>query len=429
MVWWNTCGLEHLHVFFQFLLLLGYTYSHLLIKWIRSRQQCVIHLILLSTSLLMMVGHGFSWGSPILPDKSWKPSDSNYPILKIVQLLTFSVGLPFFVLSTTGPLIQGWLSRTRSRISPYRFYALSNLGSLLALVTYPFVIEPFFTLKIQAQIWFYAYLCFTFLCAILAIHASRVPTNDVLEENNAGVLLEKDPIQKSFSSPTWKNHALWFGLSTCSSVMLLAVTNQMCQEVAVVPFLWVLPLSLYLLSFILCFQSDRVYRRSLFLPLFGIAIWIGCIVLHLGIDIGLLWQIGSFSFLLLASCMVCHGELVLSKPPAAYLTNFYLMLAMGGVAGGIFAGIMAPYLFQGLWEVHLGIFGTCGVLLPALLHDLKSWLYQRSPWPAGLTLLAMSILTKFAFDEIYPESITELFQPWRRNDCLLWKTRRSHPIL
>ena len=311
---------------------------------------------------------------------NWKPLTPDFPVTGIFALLIVSIGLPFFILSTTGPLLQTWYARSHQGTSPYRLYALSNIGSLLALVTYPFVVEPALSLRAQALLWSLLFGVFSvgvMLCA-RSIHRVTQP------------YLSVDFADARIAVPSRSTRLLWIALATVPSVMLLATTNQLCQQVAVVPFLWVLPLAIYLLSFVICFDNQRWYRRGVFHPMLGAAVFIALAVL-VRPNASILIQIVSYSMLLFAICMVCHGELVRLKPHERYLTSFYLMVAIGGALGGIFVVVVAPWLFAGYWEFHLAIWSSLLLLIIVLMRSSSSWLHQRSP-AAAISLLAGAIL-------------------------------------
>jgi hypothetical protein len=323
------------------------------------------------------------WQSPITPGPNWKPISPDFPITGIFALLIVSIGLPFFILATTGPLLQTWYARSHQTASPYRLYALSNVGSLLALVTYPFVVEPALSLRAQALLWSLLFGLFSFgvvLCA-RSIHRVTLPdlSDEYAESTDAPIVVPSRPTR-----------ILWIALATVPSVMLLATTNQLCQQVAVVPFLWVLPLAIYLLSFVICFNNQRWYRRGVFHPMLGGAVFIALAVL-VRPNANILIQIVTYSVLLFAICMVCHGELVGLKPHERYLTSFYLMVAIGGALGGIFVVVVAPWLFTGYWEFHLAIWTSLLMLMIVLMRTPGSWIHQRSP-AAAIALLAGAIL-------------------------------------
>lgn len=331
---WITCLL-----FFQLILLLGYLYAYWMMRHFQPRIQTWIHIALLALSLLLL---------PVLPNESWKPSGSEDPSLRILCVLAASVGLPYFLLSTTTPLMQAWMARASADAVPYRLFALSNAGSMLALLGYPILIEPLLPTRLQAIAWSLAYAGVAILSAVIALRAgSQVLVHEVYT----------DP------RPAWRVQLLWVALAACASTLLLAVTNHLSQNLAAIPFLWVLPLSLYLLSFIVCFERPGWYRRDLFLGFWAVALGGMAIALSPGfLNAGLALLIPLYTLGLFLCCMVCHGELAGLKPGAAHLTSFYLMVAAGGAIGGIFTGLVAPHLFPGFFELHIGL-AACAVLV------------------------------------------------------------------
>jgi hypothetical protein len=349
---WNTCMLC-----FQFLLLLGYAYAHLLGRTSNARRQGKIHGALLIFSAVIVAILWVKWGSPLTPGAAWRPAPEDNPVWKILQLLFATVALPFFVLSTTGPLLQSWYSRDQTSASPYKLYALSNAGSLLGLLSYPFLIEWMFTIKHQAWVWASGYLIFAAICAAIAWRFSPSPSGNSPSPSPAS--LETTAAEET---PGLNRYLLWIGLSACSTTMLLATTNLICQDLAVIPLLWVVPLCIYLLSFILSFNSHRWYRRNVFWPLYFVALGVEMKTNLFGFHLQTPSQIVMLCAALFVVCMVCHGELASSKPATRHLTSFYLMVAGGGVLGGIFVVMMAPRLFLGFWEIQVGLVG-CGLLL------------------------------------------------------------------
>jgi hypothetical protein len=364
---WTTCLL-----FFQIFLLGGYAYAHLVGTRLRPRAQIVVHLALVAACVALMYALAFKWRAPILPGASWKPLSPEFPVSRILTLLTASIALPYFILSTTAPLLQRWFTHLYPGGSPWRLYALSNFGSLLALLTYPFVVEPALNLRVQAWIWSALFVVFALGVTLVATNLWRNVSNSDIGRSNL------PPNDNSSAPPSWATRALWVMLPACASVMLLAATNQICQGVAAVPFLWILPLALYLLSFIICFDSERWYVRGVFHPALALAIFVAAIVLC-STTAGIVTQIVSFTSLLFAVCMVCHGELVRLKPGQNNLTAFYLMVAVGGALGGIFTAIIAPHIFDGYWEFQLAIWTTAALLFIVLWRDRDSWLHQRHP--------------------------------------------------
>jgi hypothetical protein len=363
---WTTCMF-----FFQMLLLAGYAYSHALAGYFQPRRQSALHIVILGASVLLLIALIFSWHAPLIPDSSWKPRSSEHPIAYLILLLTISAGLPYLVLSTTGPLLQSWFTAAHAGRSPYRLYALSNLGSLLALLSYPVLIEPWLTLKIQAWAWTCAFIVYALLAGTCAFR---------VRETNRRVELRLDAPD---AGPGLIDRLLWLALPAAASVMFLATTNQICQDVAVVPFLWVLPLSLYLLTFVVCFDAGKWYSRRVFHPLFGLSLLLVCFVMNGGLPRHTFAQIASYSFVLFIVCMVCHGELARSKPAPQYLTSFYLMISAGGAVGGIFVALIAPRIFRGYWELQSGLWLAMLLLFFTLMRDRQSWLYcSRAGLPA-----------------------------------------------
>jgi spermidine synthase len=352
---WTTCLL-----FFQAMLLAGYTYAHLTSRWLPPRAQVAVHLGLLAVALVLL---------PITPAEAGKPSGDANPTGQILWLLTVSLGLPYFVLSATGPLLQQWFCRANPGVSPYRLYALSNAGSLLALVSYPFWVETHFTRAAQAGGWSAGLALFALFCGVCARRVWRVSGGN-------GPRAAARPAPEDSPSPGLGQCSLWLLLPACASALLLATTNQMCQDVAVIPFLWVLPLALYLLSFILCFDSPRWYQRGLF----TVALIAGCAalvwVLCAGTDAPIRWQVGIYAAGLLVCCMVCHGELYRLRPGPRQLTSFYLMIAAGGALGGVSVAVVAPLVFSGFYELHWALW-LCAALF------LGVWIRESVGVPAG----------------------------------------------
>ena len=353
---WTSCML-----FFQMALLGGYAYAH----WLNDQtggRQTIIHLGLLAASLLCL---------PILPSAWWKPQGTDDPLLRILGLLAATVGLPYFLLSSTSPLLQSWYSRSNGGAIPYRLFALSNAGSMAGLLTYPILVEPYLTNRAQAWMWSIAYAAFAIVCGTVAFRS----------RGNRLEKVERQPGDLGLP-PLFKEKLLWMGLAACASALLLAVTNHVTQNIAPIPFLWVLPLSLYLLSFILCFDSDRWYNRRFFaafaaltLPAMAFAIVNRTNFWNLKVEVGF------FCAAIFILFMVCHGELAGRRPSPAYLTSFYLMVSLGGAIGGLLIGFAAPYLFNAVYELQVI------VTLTSLLFVYLLWIargkYADAPVPAA----------------------------------------------
>ncbi len=373
---WTACML-----FFQLLLLAGYSYAHLTATKLNRRWQAATHLLLLVGAILTL---------PIIPAESWKPLGAQAPVLRILGLLCVSVGAPYFVLSATAPLLQSWYGNSHTTDTPYRLYALSNLGSLIAIIAYPFLIEPSVPLGIQARYWMVCYLAYTSLCVFCTLVFLRHPPHPASGEDTTGAAGQNP----EDVSPSRADRLLWLGLAACGSLVLLSTTNQLCQDVAVVPLLWILPLGLYLVSFILCFHSERWYSRVVFGPALAAMLIQSCIVLFGGVFVGLRAQISTYAATLFVCCMVCHGELVRIKPTRRYLTSFYMLIALGGALGGAVASLLAPRLFTGFWEYHLGLVATPVLFLFALFRDRRTLFYHGRPaWAWSILYLAIAALT------------------------------------
>jgi hypothetical protein len=354
---WTVCM-----VFFQVVLFFGYAYAHLATWWVGPRAQVVLHIVLMSLALLLL---------PITPDEQWKPDGGGDPTWRILLLLCATIGLPYLLLSSTGPLLQAWYARVNPQRSPYPLYALSNLGSMLALLSYPFVFDPSFAADRQTMIWSCLFAVFVASCAWCGFRVWR--GRDAARRPAKVGLTSTGP---SAGAPPWSHAVLWFLLAMVPSVMLLATTNQLCMDLAVVPFLWVLPLTMYLLSFILCFHSSRWCSRRIWFSAWWLIVTVTVPVMYRGlgvitsVSIGL--QVAVFVALLFSCAMVCHGELVRLKPDPKYLTAFYLILSAGGAAGGLFVGLLAPRIFQTYAELPLGIIGCTVLTLIVLFRDRQS---------------------------------------------------------
>lgn len=394
-------------LFFQLLLLLGYLYAHATRRLARGRF-LAIHLSLLALSLLSL---------PLGPGSRWKPTGGEDPTALLLGLLAATVGLPYFLLSTTGPLMQARLHAAGfgggpEDGGPYRLYALSNLGSLLALLGYPVLIEPSLTTRVQGWAWSAGYLVFVALSGAVLVLSARRGAPGGGEAFPPGAAGGKDghrpgraarkagpkkggptPSTGAGGSPT-----VWLLLSATAVTLLLGVTNRVCQDVAAVPFLWVLPLALYLLTFILCFDARGWYRRAFFLGLLPL------VLAAMGYAL-IPWKLGEKSVIailsggLFACCMVCHGELHRTRPHPDRLTGFYVAMSAGGAAGGLFVALLAPHLFAEYDELPLGLVFLGAMVLWILRRDPASRFF-RARWRPDW-LLAFGALVAFAFLAAY----------------------------
>lgn len=370
---WTTCML-----FFQAVLLLGYFYSHWVIRYLRPSRQSLVHGSVLLVSLLLI---------PISPSLDWKPTGAENPTLRILGLLTVSIGLPYFVLSTTGPLLQAWFARERSGLVPYRLFALSNFGSMLALLAYPVAVEPIFPTLWQSYLWSGLYVCFAGACALLAWRGRK------------GVPIVV-PLHAEGAAPVWTDKLLWASLAACPSILMVADTSFLTTNIAPIPMIWVAPLALYLLSFILSFERRGWYQRQIFLPLLVLGLGALAYLPTMGIsDLPLAVSMVINLTAFFVACMVCHGELARLQPHPSHLTGYFLMLAVGGVVGGLFVGVIAPYWFNSNYELSVGILLTGLVTAIAVIARAK---FSHPRWhrlTIGFAVVVLFALTWVRVDD------------------------------
>ena len=373
---WATCL-----VFFQTLLLFGYAYADWTTRYLTPRRQAWLHVALLGISLTLL---------PIIPDAGWKPGgDSGMaPTLAILGLLGGTIGLQYFLVSATSPLIQAWHWRRFRGAVPYRLFALSNLASLLALLSYPVLIEPVLALTAQAVSWSVTYVGFAVLCAATALVSAggaRAVAPDAAETAPA----DERP-------PTPGQRWLWIGLAATGSCLLLAITNHLTQNIASIPFLWVMPLSLYLVTFILCFDHPRWYQRKLFVPLVAVLV---PVMAGYGTSLDLWVAAPIYAVGLFVCCMFCHGELYMLKPGPRYLTTFFLMVALGGALGALLVGVAAPNFLPGYYELEITLI-ACALLLFARTLALRWWVAGG----AGAAVAATAVLAAYNFSHHFSDT-------------------------
>jgi MFS family permease/SAM-dependent methyltransferase len=360
---WTLCM-----VFFQLVLLLGYAYAHWLASRVGARKQAWIHIALLVASLAFL---------PITPDASWKPAGGDNPVVRILALLFATIGLPYFLLSSTSPLAQAWFARAFPGSSPYRLFALSNFASMLALLGYPFLFEPWFSSPQQSAYWSAGYVAFVLSCAVLAWSARNLPPLSIAGGQTAATAEEP--------APRAGQVALWLTLSAMGSVTLLAVSNHLTQNISSIPLLWVFPLAVYLVTFILCFEGRDWYRPGIYL---GSLAWMLCVMAWFladkSLQFELLWHVLVFMVGLYFVCMFCHGELARRRPGPRHLTLFYLVVSLGGVIGGALVGIVAPVTLPGYLELEIALVAIAFIALATNL---------RRPWPIVGVLMAVAAFT------------------------------------
>lgn len=429
---WTTCML-----FFQVLLLAGYTYAHLLTKYVSPLWQGRIHAGLLVLAVVTL---------PIIPSDWWKPEDGNMPAYRILVLLAAKVGAPYFLLSTTGPLIQAWFALANPGKSPYRLYALSNVGSLGALLTYPFIFERFLTVNVQGWMWSAAFVGFAALAGGMGLWIWRIAAGLAADEPIEATIVDRPPAKPADAAPQWYHQLLWLTLAALPSMAFLAITNHLCQDVAGMPLLFIVPLSLYLLTLIICFDREAWYSR-VFFGLFGalvIALLCGLenasavdqalLKLPTGVtftgtvdallsvpkEIGFFvnrlfqtnhnWEIPftadgyeddvyfqavMYLSALFFGCMLCHGELVKLKPAPKHLTQYYLLISAGGALGGLFVALVSPSLFVRPYELHLSIVGCFAVAMLALFYAGQRFAFSRREmvqWSAAFFCVGCLVL-------------------------------------
>jgi hypothetical protein len=385
---WTTCML-----FFQAGLLGGYAYAHLLNRRFRPRMQAAVHVTLLvGASAALFLGTGLAEPTRA-PDR--------IPVAGILALLVVMVGAPYFLLSATGPLLQRWFNRSEGR-SPYRLYALSNTASLLALLSYPFIFEPLMSLHHQTVWWGAGFALFVVLSAFCAMrlvasgggHDGADTARPAGSGHRAGLPSETPaPAVDEAAAPRPGLIFLWLGLAAVGSIMMLATTNQLSLEVAAVPFIWVLPLSLYLLTWVVAFSGPRGYDRRIHGPLFIVAVVAAIWMLGQGVDAGLRTSVAVYTLVMFEACLVCHGELARRKPHPRHLTAFYLWIAVGGALGGVIVAVVAPVVFQGgYWEYHLALAAACALVAAVWVLDRFGGGNARVLVLGGPTLVLLGVL-------------------------------------
>jgi hypothetical protein len=370
-------------LFFQSALFFGYLYAHLATRWLTPARQVRFHVALLAAAAILAVILG------VLPADSWRPIDNQQPTLHILLMLAAAVGLPYLSLAATAPLTQVWFARVHPGRSPYRLYALSNAGSLAALLSYPFLVEPNLGVAGQGTAWASLFVLFALLCAWsglaslrrrdgasqsdAALASASLPSDSAADER-------KRPLQRFF----------WLALPALASVALLAITNHLCQDILSVPLLWIAPMVVYLFSFILTFDSDRWYRRDVWLPLGAAASFAATYMWQhrIHVPLGILLAV---NLTLLASiCMICHGELVRLRPSARRLTAFYLSIAAGGAIGGLLVGLAAPLLLNDYYELQFGVIAVWLITFIMLVTDKTSPFFDGGKGMVFKSLLTMA---------------------------------------
>ena len=338
---WNTCM-----VFFQAVLLLGYIYAHASTTILGVKKQAIFHSILLLIPLIVL---------PIIISGNVVPPTDRNPVPWLLTLMLTSVGLPFFVVSASAPMLQKWFSQTQHKSSsdPYFLYVESNLGSIIALLGYPFLIEPNFRLIEQSGLWKIGYMLlitFTIGCAIVLW---KSPNLIAVSEP------EKKSTNDALLIPSMKQKILWILLAMAPSSLMLSVTTYISTDIASAPLLWVIPLTIYLLSFVIVFSKKPIFSHELMVRIMPIMV-LPVMIYILSEQSKAIWLTMLLHLLtLFTASMVCHGELARTRPQAKYLTEFYLWISFGGFLGGLFNALIAPAIFKTVLEYPIALILAC----------------------------------------------------------------------
>jgi hypothetical protein len=370
---WSTCL-----VFFQTLLLGGYAYAHGLTR-LPVRRQVAVHLVLLTLAAISLAARSFGWPSPITPDDAWKPLPEGAPVRQILGLLGAAVGLPYLLLASTGPLLQRWWAAVWPDRSPYRLYALSNLGSLAGLLTYPFLVERLLAVPQQGWLWttlFIGYGGATLAAALT--YARQGEADRQLRDTSASV-----------AAPAWREQLLWAWLAAAPAALLQSTTAWLTIDVAAVPLLWMAPLALYLVTFIVAFEYPKVYHRLTWTMLLLVALAGAIAAAQADTDVSPAWHMGAGLAVLLAAGMFCHGELGMRAPAPVHLTRFYLVVAAGGAAGSAATALLPPVLSTWVVEYPVSLFAVALAVFAVYASAFRPADTPRLPWWSRLLAVAL----------------------------------------
>jgi spermidine synthase len=402
---WITCL-----VFFQSALLLGYLCAHFIATRLPRLPQLLAYGALLVLSVVQAAAN-------LDPHPH---ASTTRPIFSVLWLLTTLIGLPFLTLSATNPLLQSWYSQAPSGghdslTPPYHLFALSNFGSLLALLAYPLLVEPNFSLRTQTLAWSMAFLVFVIVCGVIMASRRNVPVVGEREQSQAAALgaIAPDVPQINVATlpsvipeaaPSPGDRGLWLLAAAGGSLLLSAVTSHLSQNIAAIPLLWILPLTIYLLTFVLAFNGGRVYSRWLMVRLLAVALGgVAYLIAYTKMDVPIMISIPLFCLTLFIGAFFCHGELYLRRPAAAYLTQYYLLIAAGGALGSMFVGVLAPLIFNGSYEMAWGLVYTAA--LAAMLMWRQHWGW-RIFWPAAAVVLMSVVVLQHRADR--EDAITQV---------------------
>jgi spermidine synthase len=387
---WITCL-----VFFQTALLLGYLCAHAIAMRLSRRAQLVAYGFLLALSLVQVFAN-------LNPHPH---ASTTRPVFSVLWVLTMLIGLPFLALSATNPLLQSWYAHGRPdgavSAPPYRLFALSNFGSLLALLAYPVLVEPNFSLRTQTLAWSLGFLLFVAVCGVIIAGRRKVPELQEPEitsspapsgvssiTSQAGTAAAPSLIPEAVLSPG--ERTLWLLMAACGSLLLSAVTSHLSQNIAAIPLLWILPLTIYLLTFVLAFNGGKLYSRKLMMGLLPSALGgVAYLIVDTTMDVPIMISIPLFCLTLFIGAFFCHGELYLRRPSARYLTQYYLLIAAGGALGSMFVGVLAPLVFSGSYEMAWSLVYTAALAAALMWKEHWAW---RFFWPAAAAALLVVVV-------------------------------------
>jgi spermidine synthase len=385
---WMTCL-----VFFQTVLLAGYLCAHGIATRLRPRAQTIVYSILLLTSLAQVA-------RSLNPDLR---ASTLHPVVSVLWLLTVLLGLPFLVLSATNPLLQAWYARgtvgrgdsstLKTLAPPYRLFALSNLGSLLALLAYPTLVEPYFSLHVQTAAWSIGFLVFVLVCGAISLSARKAAAvaPEIVQAEPSAVADPELP-------PTPNERMLWLLAAACGALLLSAATSHLSQNIAAIPLLWIIPLTIYLLTFVIAFNGGKLYVRWLVIGLLPFALGgVGYLISNPDEATPIRTAVPSICAALFIGCLFCHGELHRRRPGPRYATQYYLVIAAGGALGSMFVGVLAPLIFRGSYELAWSLVYTAALAAALLWKDHWAW---RLFWPAAtIGLLVVVVLQVKVYSE------------------------------
>ncbi len=387
---WITCL-----VFFQTALLLGYLCAHGIATRISPRMQAMVYGLLLIVSL-----------AQVALNLSPHPHASTArPIFSVLSILSGLIGLPFLVLSATNPLLQAWYARGKGTRDgeggvieaarpPYRLFALSNFGSLLGLVIYPAFVEPYFSLHAQTLAWSIGFLVFALVCGAISLSRSDLATQATPVPAAVPVTEAQD------KPPAQGERTMWLLMAACGALLLSAVTSHLSQNIAAIPLLWIAPLTIYLLTFVIAFNG-KLYWRGLMARLVPIALGsVGYLIADPDYDVPIKISVPLYCITLFIACLFCHGELYRRRPAPRYTTQYYLLIAAGGALGSMFVGVLAPFVFRGSYEMAWALVYTAALAAAVMWKEHWGWRFFWSAVTVAMLVVVVQQVRKYSEDAI-----------------------------